>query len=118
MLVRPGCAEAHAKARAVGAAAAAAHAGVIAGCEVGSAHARNVLQGVGAAVLHNVLGRSGHCVIQVLGCCSARCDVLIGGRSGSTFHRGDRSTFCRSSNWIDNGDRLIPNLGEIGRAHV
>lgn len=64
MLVRPGRAEAHAKAGAVRTAAAAAHAGVVAGREVGAAHAGNVLQGVGAAVLDDVLGRPGHRTVQ------------------------------------------------------
>ena len=54
MLVRPGCAEAHAKARAIGTAAAAAHAGVIAGREIGAVHAGNVLHGVSTAVLDDV----------------------------------------------------------------
>ena len=59
MLVRPGRAEAHAKAGAVGTAAAAAHAGVVAGREIGAVHAGNVLYGVAAAVLHDIPGCTG-----------------------------------------------------------
>lgn len=77
MLVRPGCAEAHAKARAIGTAAAAAHAGVIAGSEIGAVHAGNVLHGVSTAVLDDVPGCPGYRVVQILGGGSVGRYVLI-----------------------------------------
>jgi len=77
MLVRPGCAEAHAKAWAVGTSTAAAHAGVIAGREVGAVHAGNVLHGVCAAVLDDVPGCPGYRAVQILGGGSVGCYVLI-----------------------------------------